>query len=386
VAHWFGETETSGAIVIASRFPLLATSRTFTRSGHGSYGQLIPATAAERAFRGTDPARLIHLTEDSGYRTNLGLVNPGTEAIDVRVDLHDPSGTLVGQRSYRVPARGHVQHSSFLAPVIGAAYAVATAAMADASYFAYASVIDNRSGDPTFLAPVEPIVQAAYVPAAAHVDGLNGTRWRTDLELCATGLQSIACSVELLPVDQDNGDPVTVTVAVPAMGCLRHRDALGTLFGFTGTAALRLIPDGTGLVATSRTYNDAPSGTFGQAVPAVSVEAVPPGGQAVRLSHLAHSRDPGAGSRTNIGVLNAGPEPLEVLVDLYAGDGSFLGRRPLWVPPHALHQESDVFRHVTTAGVDGGSAIVGTSTSRPFIAYASVVDNVTGDPVYVAVE
>ncbi len=57
---------------------------------------------------------------------------------------------------------------------------------------------------------------------------------------------------------------------VPPGSCLHLEDIVRETFGTSGSGYLDLEPTAAGIAVFSRTYNDDPSGTYGQSVPAVT--------------------------------------------------------------------------------------------------------------------
>ena len=109
-----------------------------------------------------------------------------------------------------------------------------------------------------------------------------------------------------------------------------------------------------------------------------------PAAPAARLVQLAYSTDAKKGFRTNLGLVNASSLTIAVWVDLYRGDGTLLGTRGASLGPYRSTQLNDVFSTVTTADVADGFALVRTTTAGgAFFAYASVIDNLSGDPIYI---
>ena len=82
--------------------------------------------------------------------------------------------------------------------------------------------------------------QTLYLPAAANADGLNQTRWLTDLEIKAEGDDAATFVIELLESTRNNNDPLSVDGTVDSGECLRLGNVLESEFGFSGTAALRV--------------------------------------------------------------------------------------------------------------------------------------------------
>ena len=154
--------------------------------------------------------------------------------------------------------------------------------------------------------------------------------------------------------------------------------------GFSGAAAIRITPiDGTPII-TSRTYNQLPSGTFGQSVPAIARAQAIGFSQRGRLIGVSHDPTLAAGYRTNLGFVNASPAGIHVEAEFYLDTGAFLGRTAYDLLPLEFRQIDKAFEKVTPAKVDDGYIVVRTTTAgAKFFAYAVVTDNITGDPTYV---
>jgi hypothetical protein len=222
-----------------------------------------------------------------------------------------------------------------------------------------------------------------WITAGAHAEGVGGTYWVTDLEIHNPDDALATVAIDLLPKGTNNTSHQTSQLSIEGGRSWRVADALDDLFGFTGAAALRIRAQGAAVMVGSRTYNNAASGTFGQFVPGVpESEAV--SGSTVRLVQLSRSASVSSGFRTNIGFVNIGAEKIEVTVELYDGNGALLGTTQHNVKPYGQNQITDIFGRVTSGDVANGYAIVSsTDPGARFIAYASVVDNRSGDPIYI---
>jgi hypothetical protein len=223
-----------------------------------------------------------------------------------------------------------------------------------------------------------------YIPAAAHVAGAAGTDWRSDLELYNVGNSIVQAEIALLVQDQANLSPAVATLTLDPGTALRSEDVLLELFGFSGSAALRISTSNGQIMATSRTYNQTDDGTYGQFIGGIeAAEAIGPGDEA-RIILLRHDRPAQTGYRTNLGLLSCAEVPAQVDVELYDGQGSLLGTTESTLQPLMFTQLNRVFEAVTANTVDNGYAVVSSSDAGAcFLAYASVVDNETGDPVYI---
>jgi hypothetical protein len=222
-----------------------------------------------------------------------------------------------------------------------------------------------------------------YIAATAHVAGAAGTNWRTDLELHNPGTTAATYEIALLRADQANTSPATITRTVGPGQCLRLEDVLFAAFGYDGSAALRITPlGGAEVVVTSRTYNLTSSGTYGQFIGGAEASEAITSGEQGRLIQLTHNRASGSGYRTNIGFVNTSGGTIDVTVDLYTAGGAYLGSVTTTLQPYMYKQINKIFEAVTGGDVSDGYAVV-RSGSGSFLCYASVVDNATGDPIFV---
>jgi hypothetical protein len=222
--------------------------------------------------------------------------------------------------------------------------------------------------------------QELYVPAAAHTSGAGGTVWRTDLEVKARGGEPASFTVELLEERTANPDPLSATFSLAAGESTRLVDVVDTAFGFYGSGALRLTANEGAILATSRTYNTNPNGTFGQYIPGIDAEAAAEHGRDYVLMQLSSTES----FRTNVGFVNTTDASVALEVDLFTADASLLGSVPATLRPYEMRQIPAVFTQVTSESVEDGYAVVRTTTEAGrFFAYASVVDNLSGDAIFI---
>jgi hypothetical protein len=143
----------------SSRMPLVA-ARTYSSSPTGTFGQNIPAIAGSQALSVGTAAYIPGVVasdplETSGFRTNLGLLNTGSDEARVDITFYaDGGGAPVGFiPSYPLGARQSVQfniHQAFgmQAQTTGS---LKLEVVSGGPVVAYASVVDNRTQDPTFV-------------------------------------------------------------------------------------------------------------------------------------------------------------------------------------------------------------------------------------------
>ena len=89
VENTFGQSASSGAVLIGSDRELLVTSRTYNNAASGTYGQYIEGYPVAPGGRGrSEEVRLIQLTQNANYRTNIGFANATGASSTVQVDLY----------------------------------------------------------------------------------------------------------------------------------------------------------------------------------------------------------------------------------------------------------------------------------------------------------
>jgi hypothetical protein len=217
----------------------------------------------------------------------------------------------------------------------------------------------------------------------AHTQGANGTDWHSELEVCADGPVDARFSVALV---REQGGTAPVTFDLVGGACVRWTDVLQDLFAAEGEGALRIDVLIGNVVATSRTYTIAANGaTYGQLVPAV---VQPDNRYYMTVPWLAHSTVPTEGFRSNLGIANLEDGPIDLWVDLYEGVGqdTYIASVPVSLEAHEHRQLNDVLAPYVSGDVMHAWAEVRTvfgQDPREFLAYSSVIDNRTGDPVFV---
>ena len=226
--------------------------------------------------------------------------------------------------------------------------------------------------------------KTSWLPAAAHLDGLNGASWRTSLSLHNRGADRATYTIALLPRGFENRTPQTVTLALEPDHSVRYPDALADLFDAEGAAALRITSNGGDLMVTSRSWTTCAGGSCGQSVPECADDEAITSEHEGRLIGLRSS----GGFRTNVGVVNAGPTPAVAEVTLYLADGTRAGSLTVNLGAYGNLQVQDLFASLgqvevaraRLAEVDEAWATVRTATvGARLFAYASVVDNSTND-------
>ncbi len=237
--------------------------------------------------------------------------------------------------------------------------------------------------------PSQPPFESATMiyPVVAHSEGAQNTTWRSDVRIF-NAAPSTEAEVRLLltPPSGSTGVGVRQTdVIVPHGSVVALDDLVKKRFGLDSAQGSLLVQDTAGVVVhgTSRTYTTAASGTYGQFVPPRVA-----GDQSTGAGEPAMIVLPTAGPdhRVNIGVTETTGHPAKVAVTLLdSQSGVALGASTfLLIEPHSNVQINGVLPdHERAPGADPYVAIAVVQGDGRVTAYGSVIDNRTGDAVFV---
>jgi hypothetical protein len=237
------------------------------------------------------------------------------------------------------------------------------------------------AGDYMLRAYLQPTDRSYLVAGMSRSPGTGDTLWRSTLAILNPGGRPVETTARLVVT---GSDPIEVTGAVPAGELVVWDDVLGELFEVTDPTAGAIQVDGDGpLVVTARTYNLSDDGTLGQFFAGIDPEqAISTGDQGV-LSPLASNQQ----FRTNVGYLNLGDRSCRISVTLYDAAGAQIGeQRSRSIDPSGWKQDNDIFALTGAGSHDDAYAVVEVLTDDCTAwAYASVIDNATGDPTTIPV-
>jgi subtilisin-like proprotein convertase family protein len=385
VGHTMETTGTGNLDVVGDAGSLIVTSRTYTApASGGTYGQSIPAITTDGAavIGGVDtPGAIAGLRNDADFRTNIGLSEVAGGSGVVRITYFDASGAQIGQNDVTVLP---FMHTQMPVPLATAARAALSVLSGDARPVGYASIVDNHSGDavyleavphsPPVLVPPPPVHPLLFVPAISSV-GVNGTTWQTELTVANTLDFPTELDAELEP------GHATLRFPLAAGQTLRIDDLLHGQFGSSGLALIALLP-GDGAFLASHTWTTSGSGSYGVGIPPIGASTgTALGRPPLNIAHLESSR----AFRSNIGLVETSgvglPATLRIIV--YDSADNELARQDVALPAGGITQvplsslvSGDVYGGRASVEVVAGSGVV--------FVYGSIVDNVTGDPIYIA--
>ncbi|HVR42258.1 MAG TPA: DUF5719 family protein [Thermoanaerobaculia bacterium] len=406
VKNFFGfaeeQSSVGGAVEIrplrTSSTLSMVSSRTYATSDSGTLGQFIPGVplanfiGVPTTLPGQPPPSgpppvisLQQIARNSAFRTNIGLVEASGEAAQGRVRIFDANGTLVREDPFSLQPAEHKQFALQGVTLDDGRLEVVVDS-ASGRVTAYASVLDNETDDPFFVAPVRPSDVAArrYVlPGVAALDRAPpASNFFTDVRIFNGGASAVTATLRYFPQGSDAPTAATEVSIMP--GQVRgFDDILQTLFGLeqTGGALVVETAEESSLVVTGRTYSRAGSGTYGQFIPAVTASGGTALGQRP-LEVLQIEESPGF--RTNLGLVELTGNPVQVeIVVTIPGSASSI------VVPRSLKANEFIQLNSVLAQLNVGTAYNVRATVRVVsgsgrvAAYASVIDNRTVDPTYV---
>ncbi|MGA7615355.1 MAG: hypothetical protein WBX15_09250, partial [Thermoanaerobaculia bacterium] len=149
-----GFAEGAGQLAISSDQPLLAGSRTWTDAANGTFGQFIPAVAGSEGTKlGGAPLIAIGAESSQRFRSNLGVAEISGHEVTVRMVVRDASGAVVLEREQTLGVNGFAQLNLAQegAAVLRSGTAELSVIAGEGVVTGYLSIVDNRTGDPTFV-------------------------------------------------------------------------------------------------------------------------------------------------------------------------------------------------------------------------------------------
>ena len=376
----------AAALLISADHPLVVVSRTFNSVASGTYGQFIPGVLVEQAtVPGTKAylAGLMEYGEHTGYRSNLGLVNLEDHPVSVTVQLHDADGNPLGTaRRYTLEAREYIQRTRVLREVTNADVPMAWAELsAGGRFIAYVSVVDNASGDPVYrmARPLSSKEGEVVLMGLAKVAGAAGTNWVSDAVFLNPGGTTVSLEGDLWERDAGAGPTSTTSLFLDPGRCYTAADLLESLFGLDRGAASLVLRFDRGILAAARTYNLVATGTFGQNIPGYGSWNVLTPGDVGYLAMVEQDES----FRTNLGLMNGLQDAVsEVVLILRDRSGQQIGTAVgITLEPGRVLQMNRVVERFTTSEFSGGRLELRV-TAGAVLAYGSVVDQLTGDPVF----
>lgn len=155
----FNRTGQGGSIVVSTDGPtsLVATGRTYTIDGDGTFGQFIPGVSpSEGIALGSAPLQVLQLEQSKNFRSNVGLAELSGAAAKVRVSILFPDSKTTPVIDVDLAPNEFRQLNSLIESIGGApntynARVTVQVIGGSGRVAAYGSVIDNATKDPTYV-------------------------------------------------------------------------------------------------------------------------------------------------------------------------------------------------------------------------------------------
>ncbi len=369
-------------------------SRTYNDTPGGTFGQYVPGVAA--ANPSGQFLYLTGLSENDSFRTNIGLVNLESQlANDLAFTLYDEQGNQIGETFTRDVLPFSSTQIVRVARVAGISDDLDTFSLRispdGARVVAYASVVDNVTGDPVYLEPGIENAHICSIPGLAHLPGLHGSTWRSDITYFNPGSQQLEAVFRYYP-DDYSGWVSARPISLSPKEAISMTDVIGSISHPGGENSKgHIVVSGQGAdsapLISARTYNLAPTaGTFGQNVQVFDGSRVIEEGQSGYMPGVCNSADGLTGSRTNIGIANSSTGGMfaVVLVTFWTETGTIVASsQRVDLAANEMYQ-SNLFDLMELGDHDlCGTARVKVEAGGPVAAYASIIDNRTQDPIMV---
>jgi hypothetical protein len=394
VAGQLGYTGNAALQVLSDR-PVRLSSRTYNLVASdascyagGTFGQNYDVAVTHEGLASGESAWLTQLVETSSYRTNIVVTNTGRSTATVIVSLYDGAGTLLTSFQLSVAAGGvTVDSQPFLKRAnksnLQRAYARVWVS-AGYGVIASASVIDNLTNDPTTIAMVPSGSEQTetWVPVSSHLSGSNNSQWRTGLGLLNPS--TLAANVTLRFRSGGKVSANTTQVAPASQSILD--DVIGGIPA-SGNGSLEVTADQS-VIVTSRTYNQIaaaatcfPGGTLGQSYPSYTADNGLAAGETAWLVQLTET----VAYRTNISLTNTGATAASVTITLFDWSGLALTSYSVSLAAGEMKQDNrPFFARAGKSNMPAGYARVVVNSGSGVVPLASVVDNVTNDPMTIS--
>ena len=154
VVSLFGvAVDAQGPVVAVSGAPVTIQVHSYTPFATGTMGQSYPAATAAEVISNGQSGLLSQLSGTAAFRTNIGFLSLADIDAIVSIQLFKDDGAMIGSPlTASVPRWGWVQLTDVFtmaaAGEVPLGFAVVTVTTPGAKIWSYASVVDNRTGDP----------------------------------------------------------------------------------------------------------------------------------------------------------------------------------------------------------------------------------------------
>jgi hypothetical protein len=150
-----GDNVAGGAAVVSDSDRLVVMTRTFNQVEEGTIGAALPGISNSELIQAGERVKIIFLSENDDFRSNLGLLNGVDSTTRVEWELFSSDGTSLETGARNLPPYGVTQINRVLRPYrpIEAAYAEVWTDTTGGAFTTYGSILDEGTSDPTLVTP-----------------------------------------------------------------------------------------------------------------------------------------------------------------------------------------------------------------------------------------
>jgi hypothetical protein len=364
----------------------VGSSRLFNVTEKGTMGQFVPAIPISRFIGKSGALSLQALSRANGMRTNVGILEGLGQPATVQLTVFGTDGQKLDEFTTELKPGELRQFDNLLVSrgITALDARIEVRVLSESGrVHAYASVIDGASGDPFLVTGVDlsaPPAGRYVIPGAT--DFANGqNNWATDVQIFNNSAVPATLTATFYPQDKPESG-VSREIPVGAHEVKSIDSVVSSMFGMKdATGAIHLTSAaGSSVIATARTYDRRPDGTYGQFIPAVEAgEAVGTSDRPLQILQVEESDR----MRTNIGIAEVIGQSARVRVTAIQPETATAPVLTFDLKPYEfkqipvlkslkLHGAYNV--RVTVEVISGGGKVV---------AYGSMVDNESQDPTYV---
>ena len=382
VPRLFGAQDGRGPLRMISNgtgdlFPVVV-SRTYAERSFGNFGSGVPADVIPDAGTVSMPG----LLADSAYRSNVSVTADVGAPVVATFELFRGADGLVGSNVQRtVPAGEQEQWSldGLFHRLAQDGVPMTVRVTLDQPGVASASIVDNASTDSAVIFGKQPST-GWIVPVVAHLPGEDDTEWTSDVSLWNASGGPVTVHLEYLPENTDNSAAGVTSpeIHLAAFESLTLEDVVLNRFGIDNGKGTLLIEASGSVTVTSRVATAGPNGgTSGNGVRTVHAGAW---SKTRTMLPAVRMRD---GFRTNVGFVT-GPEAITFHCELFNANGTLVAEGSVDVEPRSLRQLSveEIFGSSGYTIPDPVGAII-VEGDGDFLAYLTVIDGTSQDPVFV---
>jgi subtilisin-like proprotein convertase family protein len=244
------------------------------------------------------------------------------------------------------------------------------------------TLILRYMGDvPLVSRPVATDGAGIFIPVVGNTPGADGTRFSSDVSIYNRGLVPAQVMLVFTPAGSNSPSSFgAFRATIDAGQVVRLSDVVRADLHLGGIGSLELQGHTDSLIVESRTFNTAGAATFGQAIPGLRTStAIGQNEGVLDIPELESDTD----FRTNVGFTDVAGAGGTVRIRTYDDTGLLVGTNDYEIGPFGMEQVPFggglLASKITAARVEaevlaGGARIM---------AYGSVIDNLSGDPIYV---